>query len=129
MKPEQSLILSSESSEPPSNVIFDAFKAKTANNVEELAQKVLLPTEEVKLWLEHLETVAANRKRGAEKGALTRHQKAAKERGRVESSELYACGVCNGTYQEETEEIENWIGCDKCEMWFHWACVNICDRI
>ena len=127
MKPEQALISRSEPSEPPSCVVQRAFKANTADNVEELARKVLLPTEEVQVWLQHLETVATNRKRGAEKGAQTRRQKASKNR--TESSEsLYSCGVCNGTYHEETEEVENWIGCDHCEAWFHWACVGISEE-
>ena len=41
---------------------------------------------------------------------------------------LYACGVCYGTYQEETVEVEDWIGCDRCDAWFHWVCVNITEE-
>ena len=129
LKPEESLTSGNEPCESPSCVIQQAFKANTANDVEELARKVLLPPEEVELWIEHLRTVASNRKRGAEKGAKTRRQKA---KNRVESSQLegdlYNCGVCNDAYQEETEEVEKWIGCDKCETWFHWSCVDICEE-
>lgn len=130
LKPEESLISFSEPSEPPSCVIQRAVKANTANNVEELAREVLLPTEEVQLWIQHLKTVASNRKLGAEKGAKTRRQKSVKSRAKSSQleSELYYCGVCNGTYQEETENIEKWIGCDKCDAWFHWSCVDICEE-
>ena len=130
LKPEQSLVLRSEPSEPPSSVILQAYKTNTIDNVEELARKVLLPTEEVQLWIQHLETVASNRRRGASKGAKTRRQKAAKNRAESNQleSELYYCRVCNGTYQEETEEVENWIACDKCETWFHWVCVDVCEE-
>ena len=129
LKPEQSLFSSSQPSEPPSSVLLEAFKANAATDVEELAKKVLLPTEEVQLWIRHLETVASNRRRGAEKGAKTRREKAAKSRTQPSlENDLYSCGVCNGTYQQETEEVENWIACDKCDVWFHWACVNICEE-
>ena len=88
----------------------------------------MLPPEEVQVWLKHLDTVATNRKLGAEKSAKTRRQKATKNRAELNEIDLYSCGVCNGTYQEETDEVENWIGCDHCEAWFHWACVDICEE-
>ena len=66
LMPEETLISRSEPSEPPSSVILQAVKANAANNVEELARRVLLPTEEVQLWIQHLETVASNRRHGAD---------------------------------------------------------------
>ena len=125
LKPENALTCSSEASDPPSVVVAQAFKSKSINSVDELARKVLLTPEQVQMWITHHETVAANRKRGAEKGAETRRQKAARSTRLVDS---YACGVCNGSYQEETVEVENWIGCDSCDAWFHWACVNITEE-
>ena len=81
------------------------------------------------MWLEHLKTVTSNRKRGAEKGAKTRRDKIKRKDESIQlESELYYCGICNGAYQEETEHVEKWIGCDKCEAWFHWSCVNICEK-
>lgn len=53
----ESLNSSNQPCEPPSTVILRAFKAKSVD-VEELARQNLLQTDEVKLWLEHLETVA-----------------------------------------------------------------------
>ena len=61
--------LSSDSvpmSMPPSTVI-----QKTHGDLSELAQKVLLPVDEVKIWVAHLETVDANRKRGASKQSIS----------------------------------------------------------
>jgi len=29
------------------------------------------------------------------------------------------CGVCEILYEEETDEIEKWIACDVCGMWYH----------
>jgi len=40
--------------------------------VHDAAKKVLLPPEEVRIWLEHLSTVLQNRRRGAAKAAATR---------------------------------------------------------
>ena len=40
--------------------------------VQCVAEKTLLPVSEVWLWLEHLQTVDTNRKRGATKAALAR---------------------------------------------------------
>ena len=63
-------------SEPPSVIIGTAFKklkgkSVTDNFVEELARKTLLPPDDVRLWLSHLETVSDNRKRGANKASET----------------------------------------------------------
>jgi len=41
-------------------------------NTTELACSVLLPVEEVDIWMKHLETVAENSKKGAEKAATRR---------------------------------------------------------
>lgn len=93
-------------SSPPSTVIQKAFR--TGQVVEEkLAEDVLLPSHEVKLWLDHLKTVQENR-RGAAKAAETRRSKQ-----RQAISEEY-CGVRGDLYEEETDKVEDWIACDLC---------------
>ena len=61
--------------DPPSLVLKQFFnelqgKEASAAAISEVAQQVLLPPEEVQFWLQHLSTVADNRKRGAVKAAL-----------------------------------------------------------
>ena len=97
----------------------------------------------MKLWLDHLQKVHKNRQRGAAKAAETRRAKRA-AKGVAESTtaqlqpsntrnttsengkELVYC-VC-GPYEEETEDVEDWICCDDCEMWFHWVCAGITEE-
>lgn len=63
-----------------------------------------MPPEEVEIWLTHLQTIQTNRKRGAAKAAVTRsHQQKT----------------------VDTDEVEHWIGCDKCTNWSHCECVGI----
>ena len=40
--------------------------------MQEAAKKVVLSTEDAQIWLDHLQTVLENRKRGAAKAAATR---------------------------------------------------------
>lgn len=125
LKPEQSLTSSIKWSDPPSTIILKASKTNSGDiDHEELSKSVLLPTNDVELWLSHLETVANNRRLGAEKAAKTRREKSGTQTNE-QSDDLYSCVVCGGVYETETEEIENWIGCDTCDSWFHWTCVNI----
>ena len=36
------------------------------------------------------------------------------------------CGACHQEYQYFTEYvIEEWIGCDLCDRWYHFTCVGI----
>ena len=74
------------------------------------------------MWIEHLRTVADNRRKGAAKAAETRKSK---QKQATRESDREYCGVCGDLYEEETEEIEYWIACDTCGKWFHWHCVNI----
>ena len=60
----------------------------------------------------------------SEKAAETRRKKAAPE-NHASIQDMYSSGNCDGVYLEEMEEIENWIGCDHCNIWFHWNCVQI----
>ena len=105
---------------PPSFRLKEAYdKLKTqpnASDINDIAKEVLLPPDEVKIWFDHLEEVARNRKRGAIKAAITRQQK---------KSGLYYCGVCQLPYKDITDEVEDWIECDSCSKWFHYQCVGI----
>jgi hypothetical protein len=63
---------------PPSLIIKQAFTNNCMRNnfsEEAIAKENLLSVEEVNIWLEHLNTVFCNRKRGAAKAALTRQEK------------------------------------------------------
>ena len=111
--------LGAVASSPPSTVIQNAFK--TGQVVEEKLAEDVLPSHEVKLWLDHLRIVRENRRRGAAKAAETRRSK---QRQASNESEEY-CGVCGDLYEEETDEVEDWIACDLCNRWFHWHYVNI----
>ena len=55
-----------------------------------------------------------------EKAAETRARKQQKSQGDCENS--VKCGVCSKDWQEETEEVEDWIQCEMCN---HWQCQNI----
>ena len=107
------------SSPPPSTVIEKAFKSGPVEE-EELAKQVLLPPSEVRIWTNHLKTVAENRKNGAVKAAETR-----RSRQKQAATNKEQCGVCGDMYEEETEEVQYWIACDSCNQWYHWQCVNI----
>lgn len=60
---------------PPSSVISRAYK-NAQSDITEFARVVMLPEEEVDIWLKHVQTVSDNRKRGASKAAETRCHKA-----------------------------------------------------
>ena len=66
--------------QPPSVILKDFFNSlhgsePTDAMVKAVAEKALLPTDEVRLWLEHLRVVNLNRKRGASKAASTRRNR------------------------------------------------------
>ena len=85
-----------------------------------------LPVEEIQLWLEHLQCVADNRRRGAVKAAQTRHSKkqAAKKsnRGREQVEDEYHCATCNRKYEEQMTDVDFWILCDQCNRWYCCSC-------
>ena len=56
---------------PPSKVIQEYIQ-KSTGNITELAGQCCLSVEEVKIWIQHLKTIAENRRRGAEKAKQTR---------------------------------------------------------
>ena len=94
--------------------------------MKDLAKRVLLPVSEINIWLEHLEEVSRNRKEGAIKAAETRKRK--KMEKQQEKSDDILCGVCSGQWEEETDEVEQWIQCEKCRQWYHWKCVNVSEE-
>ena len=79
------------------------------------------------MWLDHLKTVDINRKRGAAKAAETRRCK----RNTVQTpsttdpeEDEYYCGVSRALYGD-SDEAEYWVGCEKCDSWFHGSHINI----
>ena len=131
-------------SPPPSNVLKDKFnelhgRPITDEFVQSAAKEVLLTQEEVSIWLDHLNTILRNRKRGAAKAAATRQAKKAKNShlssenttstpnsGSVpSSSESCFCGTCGKEYRDETDDVEVWIGCDMCEEWYCISCEGL----
>ena len=103
--------------------------------------KVLLPLEECRMWLNHLQTVSENRRRGARKAAETRRgkksQKSNFQATSISQSDLtptqeadgvteeWFCGVCEGKYIDQTEEPEFWICCEQCDKWYHADCEGL----
>ena len=88
---------------PPSIVIKDVLKSSgsppTDEEVKSVVKSVLLSEHEVRIWIDHLETVARNRMRGTAQAAATRRAK--KQRKKLQTF----CGICNQPYEDETEEI------------------------
>lgn len=103
---------------PPSCILKGEFSKSNRIAVNEAAKKALLSTEDAQIWLDHLQTVVENRKRGAAKAAATRK---AKKR----QTTVYHCGKCDKVYSSETEECELWIGCDLCDRWYCATCENL----
>ena len=102
---------------PPSLVLKEIF-CQTATDVlmsdefiKEVAEKVLLPCDEVKIWFQHLKMIHDNRKRGAAKAAATRQSKQSRP------MQQWHCGQCGVSYQSTTHETELWIACDVCDKW------------
>ena len=138
---------------PPSAMLKEFFQSMkkrkttpTEPDIKAIAEKTLLPPVEVRMWLEHLQQVDLNRRRGAAKAAETRHRRAANTTASsadpnptlqanvnpepipgpaAETEDIYYCGYCGGQYEEETEECEFWIACEACDCWFHGVCVGI----
>ena len=111
---------------PPSTILKEEFNSLKEEDpseslLEEVAKKTLLPVNEVILWFDHLKTVQTNRKRGAQKAAATRRLK---KQTASTSTSRYFCS-CGEEYLDFTDEVEQWIGCDNCNQWYHCECVNV----
>ena len=121
--------------QPPSHELKEFGSSQpepTENIIEDIARKTFLPVSEVKIWLDHLKTIERNRKREAAKAAETHKHKAQRDKERVEDADppldsplQYYCGICGGVFLEGTDEVETWIGCERCESWFHSTCVRV----
>ena len=68
MSPESALAHHSNSFAPPSSVIEMAYRSANVA-LEDLAEEVLLPVDEVEMWLNYLKLVSENQKRDAAKAA------------------------------------------------------------
>ena len=97
-----------------------------SEDVEELAKQTLLSTEDVEMWVTHLDSVKKRRQAGARKAAATRKQKSARQKS---SDKVATAGnefwcLCGGP------ESGNMIACDNpgCPIeWFHFECVGLVD--
>lgn len=132
---------------PPSDVILTVYQESKSVPSEEIihqtARKVLLTTEEVKFWFEHLHQIHQNRKRGAKKAAETRKRKA-KEKEQTQNIQVQGNRDLHQTVDEGDENNElcmvcqlrdpasdneqgtvSWIQCDGCLHWYHVDCVGL----
>ena len=123
--------------EPPSATIKQRLvdlngREVTENFVQDVAKDVLLTSEEVKIWLDHLVTVFENRRRGAAKSAATRKAKQQKHQqqetapaesdNETENQEYY-CAHCQIPYKVSTARF--WVGCDSCDKWYCGPCEGL----
>ena len=91
-----------------------------SEDVEEQKQ-TLLSTEDVEMWVTHLDSVKKRRQAGARKAATTRKQKSS-DKVATAGNEFWC--LCGG------QESSNMIACDNpgCPTeWFHFACVGLVD--
>lgn len=104
-------------------ILFCNHGEPSDDDIEQVAKRCLLPVSEVSLWINHLQTVDRNRKRGAAKAAASRKSKKNPAPSTTPQEEEYYCGVCEGLYG--ASEDEYWIACDGCDNWFHGDCVHV----
>ncbi len=96
MKAKDTLMSQSLPMTPPSITLkeeFDNMKYPPSELVyTDLSKKVMLPIEEVNMWLDHLQTIRENRKKGALKAAETRRKKKVQATvpGKVRTNVVYA---------------------------------------
>ena len=101
--------------EPPSQKLLALHRSTLGAASDETltreAKNVLLPVNEVEVWMQHLNTVQENRKRGAQKASETRQRKKAEAADQKKQVIEWRCRKCGELYQDETEEEEVWIEC------------------
>ncbi len=121
---------------PPSTILKEEFSKSpdctTETFVKEAAKKALLTADDARIWIEHLQTVLKNRKRGAAKAAATRRAKKAASAAQpgprtctTPDNTNDHCGICGKEFISETHEPELWIGCDLCDRWFCGLCEHL----
>ena len=125
---EDSFKLASQS---PSVVLKEKFKQlgdseHTESVISDIAKSVLLSPHNVKIWFKHLQTVDQNRKRGAAKAAATRRQsKQAKSSSHSKPAQTHCGGNYGLIFEDDSETVEFWIGCDTCNKWFCCVCEGL----
>ena len=85
---------------------------------------------DVKFWMQHLDTIHENCKKGVQKALETRQKKKGACRRNVKETQQiseWRCGVCDHLYNDKTEEEEVWIECSQCQLWYHVGCVHLTD--
>ena len=114
-------------SSPPSTAIKEAFEKLTVYPApdhelvcNEVAKRVLLSPDQIRMWFKHLHTVKENRKRGAARSAATRRKNKQEKEGRVPTTVLHVEPLTRNL-----QSVEDWIGCEMCDSWFHFVCVGI----
>jgi len=55
-------------------------------------------------------------------------QQQSTETGNCNDDDEEYCGVCGILFEEETDEIEKWIACGVCGMWYHWEYASIVEE-
>ena len=85
------------------------------------------------LWLEQLQQIHVNSKKGGEQGAKTRKEKKSKgsrQRKTIPESSLSE-ELCSMRFKEDRSndslDLVNWISCDGCYFWHHLVCVDLHD--
>ena len=103
---------------PPSEVLYETFQSygdiPSDNVIQDVSKKVLLSPDDVLMWFKHLKQIQVNRKKGAEKAAVTRKK----------NRQLQVCSVCQSLEPPGDDADIDWIACDKCGGWFHVFCVK-----
>ena len=138
---------------PPSSVLkckfskLKAYPPPKEDYFKQTGKKVNLTPEDTQMWMDHLDTVVRNRKRGALKAAETHRNKrltqivdrskcadhtttedsVTNRDGTTKSTDntTYFRGSCGKLYVEETQEVEIWIGCDLCSRWYCGKCEGL----
>ena len=143
--------------QPPSDVIFAVYRehksVPSEAVIQQVARSVLLSCEEVKFWFDHLHQTHENRRKGAQKAAQTRREKAQGQSNRGKSSrkqnrktnkgkqrqtssnvgdendndENVLCVVCelHDPLQSARDDMVSWVQCDGCLSWCHISCAEL----
>ena len=112
LKPEEAYLQRSQCvSEPPLQILSKLHKSVQGSVPEQTllakAKEVQLSMSDVKFWMQHLDTIHENRKKGAQKALKTRQKKKGACRRNIKETQQiseWRCGVCDHLYEDETEE-------------------------
>lgn len=96
------------------------------------AKETLLSCDEFRLWINHLNEVITNQRRGRAKAAITRQRKknstchradVSRKDNALQKQDAYNCSACGVAYAEDKGEC--WITCDSCSNWYCASCENL----